>query len=66
MSSWLSYNISAIGQVFKMAKKQNSPKIYPSVQHSIRYNGQMLKLTTESISRLLNTTESTPFALGIV
>jgi len=49
-----------------MTKKRNFPKIHPSTEHSIRYIAQMLELTSESNSRLQNTTESALFASGIV
>jgi len=49
-----------------MPKKRNFPKIHPSTVNSTRYIGQMLELTSESISRLLNTTESAPFASDMV
>jgi len=49
-----------------MVKKRNFPKNHPSAEHSIRYIVQMLELTSESISILLNTTELGPFASGIV
>jgi len=49
-----------------MAKKRNFPQNHPSAEHSIRYIAQMLELTSESIFRLLNTTESALYASGIV